>query len=440
MRNDFKMVMKQFAMLLLIFVFLAATLVSCREEKETNADFVKVELSKPNVIKSSYNWVEVSSFIDIFGTETNKIRDIGFCWSVKPGVDLNDSILSIGTNLNKDYFNYNLSGLSANAVYYMRAYTITNSEIFYSQEISFRTKKYTTPIISDGTIKYIEAQNVKFRNEVIDDGGQQIISRGVCWSELPYPTLNNSFTIDGSDVGVYFSVIGNLVPSTTYYFCTYATNSIGTTYGKYHEITTDFCGIKFDVQHTEGSVSPESKSIEYNTVRTNLGGKNQCWIIQNLGAEVPANDFNDVSENSAGWYWQFNKMQGYKHDGSQRLPNTTWIYPISESSDWLPENDPCSLTLGSGWRIPSSTELIRVYLNGGFDDGAEAFSSILKLHFAGYLNYADGKLLNRGTIGYYWSNSQSNLEFGGRLFFNENSVLFNNNIKANAHSIRCVKD
>jgi hypothetical protein len=41
-----------------------------------------------------------------------------------------------------------------------------------------------------------------------------------------------------------------------------------------------------------------------------------------------ATSVNDATEESVGWYWQFNRMQGYKHTGSARTPNTTWISSI----------------------------------------------------------------------------------------------------------------
>jgi hypothetical protein len=74
----------------------------------------------------------------------------------------------------------------------------------------------------------------------------------------------------------------------------------------------------------------------------------------------------DATDASAGWYWQFNQKQGFKHDGNN--PNSlinTWITSINENSGWLSVNDPCSISLGKGWRLPTQTEWENVDLNEG---------------------------------------------------------------------------
>lgn len=68
--------------------------------------------------------------------------------------------------------------------------------------------------------------------DVLSDGGDIVISRGVCWSTRPYPNINeNDFTIEGYGVGGFSSYIYNLIPSTHYYIRTYAKNSVGIKYG-----------------------------------------------------------------------------------------------------------------------------------------------------------------------------------------------------------------
>jgi hypothetical protein len=72
------------------------------------------------------------------------------------------------------------------------------------------------------------------------------------------------------------------------------------------------CGDTIFVNHVAGSVAPVSKIVTYGTV-TNIPGETaKCWITQNLGASQQATAVNDATEASAGWYWQFNRKQGYK--------------------------------------------------------------------------------------------------------------------------------
>jgi uncharacterized protein (TIGR02145 family) len=70
------------------------------------------------------------------------------------------------------------------------------------------------------------------------DGGFSIISKGVCWSTSPNPTINDYFSTNGLGAGSFTSVLNNLVPGTTYYYRAYATNTNGTSYGMSYTLTT----------------------------------------------------------------------------------------------------------------------------------------------------------------------------------------------------------
>jgi hypothetical protein len=118
------------------------------------------------------------------------------------------------------------------------------------------------------------------------------------------------------------------------------------------------------INHLAGLVAPVNKTAMYGTVTNIPGGVDKCWIASNLGSDHQATAIDDASETSAGWYWQFNCKQGYRHNGSMLTPS--WAIPwIDETSEWQPGNDPCSLELGSPWRIPSSSEWQNVDLAGG---------------------------------------------------------------------------
>ncbi|GEM_PF-5659926 len=194
------------------------------------------------------------------------------------------------------------------------------------------------------------------------------------------------------------------------------------------------------VTRTAGSVAPVTKTVTYGVVETNLTGSKKCWITQNLGADRQARHATDDSEASAGWYWQFNRKQGYNHDGTTRTPNSNWITSINENSDWLPANDPCTLLLGSGWRLPTGTEWETTDDTGGWDNYNKTFGSVLKLHAAGFLSTSDGSLYGRGSFGSYWSSSQGGSGNGRDLGFGSGFSLMGNLNKANGFSARCLRD
>lgn len=200
------------------------------------------------------------------------------------------------------------------------------------------------------------------------------------------------------------------------------------------------CGQPLSISHTSGNVSPVNKIINYGTVETVLTGSNKCWITQNLGADHQAISATDATEESAGWYWQFNLKQGYMHNGTTRTPNSVWITSITENSDWLQANDPCTILLGTGWRMPTFTEWDNADANGVWNNYNNTYASLLKVHGAGYLEWSNGNLANRGVQGQYWSSSQGGNDAGYQLFVGNNYSNISNDYKAQGHSIRCLKN
>ncbi len=198
------------------------------------------------------------------------------------------------------------------------------------------------------------------------------------------------------------------------------------------------CGDPLEMIHIGGSVAPVSKSVSYGTVTGIPGEPDKCWTTSNLGADRQATALDDATEASAGWYWQFNRKQGYKHTGTSVTPAWT-IASISEDSDWLPENDPCEILLGAGWRIPAMTEWINVIQSGNWTDWTGPWNSALKIHAAGHLLSTNGSLEDRGSQGYYWSGTQETGDHG----WNMNSINFGialvSNDKAIGTSVRCIR-
>lgn len=74
---------------------------------------------------------------------------------------------------------------------------------------------------------------------ITDDGGQEIVLRGICWSKSSNPTINDKKTSNGSGVGVFNSEITGLDFNSDYFFRAYATSSIDSTYyGDQKEFST----------------------------------------------------------------------------------------------------------------------------------------------------------------------------------------------------------
>jgi uncharacterized protein (TIGR02145 family) len=135
-------------------------------------------------------------------------------------------------------------------------------------------------------------------------------------------------------------------------------------------------------------------------------------------------------------------MQGFKHDGTTRTPNTAWIGDHPENSDWMPAHDPCALELGEGWHVPTSTEWSNVDANtgGNWNTWNDAWASGLKLHGAGYLAFWDGSLFYRGVHGYTWSSTQFNDGGAVYLDFDGGNCYPGGTGKVYGLTVRCVRE
>jgi len=133
-------------------------------------------------------------------------------------------------------------------------------------------------------------------------------------------------------------------------------------------------------------------------------------------------------------------MQGYKHDGTTRTPSTAWIISINESSDWTSANDPCTIELGAGWRLPTSTEWTNADANGAWNNYTGTYNSVLKLHAAGDLDANSGALFNIGTVGVLWGSTQFGNFNGIGLYLGSSLSAMIDFSKAYGFSVRCLKD
>ncbi len=208
-----------------------------------------------------------------------------------------------------------------------------------------------------------------------------------------------------------------------------------------------FCPETITAHHHKGvdgmSVAPVDATITYKVVQTNITGTDACWITQNLGASQQATSSTDGSLASRGWFWQFNRKQGYYYDGS-RIPNTTWVTSIDEttanvslnpSRAWQPENDPCTILLGEHWRIPTVNEWNTA---DSWGTPSEVYGSVFKIHLAGVLNIGAGVLGSNGTLGTVWSSNEVSATNASALSVDgAGTTSLNKTLGAN---VRCIRD
>ena len=258
---------------------------------------VKLVVPNPPTVTTA-SVTEIATFTATTGGEvtydggaTETVR--GVCWSKSEnptiGAEGCDTTLN-GTGMGS--FTSNITGLTANTTYYVRAYASNKGGTVYGDQESFTTFD-TLPEVTTSAVSNIAVTTgatpvitVTCGGNVTDTGAYAVTARGVCWSTSQNPTISGSHTTNGSGSGSFTSNIEGLTDSTTYYVRAYATNSVGTAYGNQVTLTipvidTNSCPNAPTVIDHEGNVYATVKI----TGKDRYGNNHlQCWMRENMRA------------------------------------------------------------------------------------------------------------------------------------------------------------
>lgn len=100
-----------------------------------NKDAPKVTTGSATNISDST--ATVSGDINFIGS--SEISTYGHCWSINAMPTMADAITNLGTTNSTGIFSSNLTGLSPNTTYYVRAYATNSYGTSYGNQISFKT-------------------------------------------------------------------------------------------------------------------------------------------------------------------------------------------------------------------------------------------------------------------------------------------------------------
>jgi len=149
-------------------------------------------------------------------------------------------------------------------------------------------EKVQIPVVNTFNTSGISTTKAISGGTVIDDGGDEIIVRGVCWDIHRMPTTASNKTIDGAGGGSFTSLISGLADNTTYYVRAYAENQEGTGYGDEVSFTThevSLANLSTNIVYFISS----STAVISGTILDNGGGSissyGVCWNTDPLPTE-----------------------------------------------------------------------------------------------------------------------------------------------------------
>ncbi len=163
----------------------------------------------------------------------------GVCWGTSTKPDVTGSKTTDGTGVGS--FTSDLTGLTANTLYYVRAYATNSEGTGYGNEVTFTTSPITGATVTTTipATASITSSSAESGGNVTADGGATITERGICWATTASPTTaNNKIAATAGGTGTFTISITGLQPGTIYHVRAYAINSSGTAYGADESFTT----------------------------------------------------------------------------------------------------------------------------------------------------------------------------------------------------------
>ena len=360
----------------------------------------------------------------------------GVCWSTSanPTTALATKT-SDGTGTG--VFISNLTGLTANTTYFVRAYATNSAGTGYGNQVSFTTSAVTltVPDVPTGvTATSGNGQVTVTFTAPVSNGGSEITG---------YTVTSNPGNITGTGSASPITVTG-LTNGTAYTFTVTATNAIGTSLASSSSNSVIPSTTTTTVSDIEGNI--------YNTVIIGT----QTWMAENLkttkyndGTAIPYVTDNTTwySLLSPGYCWYNNDETTYKvtHGG---LYNGYTVYSTNNGG-----KNVCP----TGWHVPTDDDwtILTTYLGGEWMAGGKLKETgtnhwlspnTAATNETGFTalpgGHRESSFYSTGSAGDWWSSTENSTSGANsrNLYYLQRSVNVNTLSKRWGLSVRCLHD
>jgi uncharacterized protein (TIGR02145 family) len=136
-------------------------------------------------------------------------------------------------------FTSEITNLTPGTRYYIRAYAINSQGTAYGNELEFTTS-IDLPGLTTSGISEITSGSAKGGGSITNNGGAEILAKGIVWHTIANPSLENNTgkAESANGTGSFECELSDLMPGTTYFVRAFATNEEGVAYGDQVEFTT----------------------------------------------------------------------------------------------------------------------------------------------------------------------------------------------------------
>lgn len=320
------------------------------------------------------------------------------------------------------------------------------SIVLISLTTNCKKEEANAPNVVTSIAKQIEFKEATCEGYIKSDGGAQVEFRGIFWSKNSDP-INGDY--ESAEIGNdTFSVkLTNLTPNTQYYYCAYAANSKGKSFGEIKSFSTkDYIYIE---------------DVEGNKYKT-LPIGNQVWMIENLkttkfndGTKIETTNPTNLNlefEINTLYQWSYNGDTNYVNDygrlyagfvitDTRKVCPTGWHIPSKEEFETLLNNVVVLNNTGSvsfvGYALKEEGATRWNKNNIGGAKNSSGFTGI-----GGGVRYPNGSFEELNLEGYWWSTTKKS-DFSAvclELSASGSNAGFRSLGLSCGTSVRCIKD
>ena len=272
----------------------------------------------------------------------------GLCWATHENPTTNDDFYQEAES-GVGSFSISMTELNLATTYYVRAYAVTSNDMVYGDQKTFTTRD-GIPAVSTDSVTNILGNGATCNSTVTDNGGLNVIARGVCWSTEHNPTLSDSHSTNGTGLGSFTSTMTGMELGTFYYVRAYASTSAGTGYGEEVSFTTQ-----------------SSTVCQYVDLGLPSG---ILWATCNVGADTPEDygayfAWGETQPKEVYDWSTYQHCNGNWNELTKYCNDTDCGYNgySDNLTTLLPEDDAATSNWGAGWRMPTHGEWLELFEN-----------------------------------------------------------------------------